>query len=125
MIQQEGPGWRLARDQTRLEFPVLIGGEGWAVELTDVEWQGLVALLSVLTDQHHALQSQLMDDEGIELEMEQGLWWGCLDGDRNRWSLQVVLQGAPGRRGIEAHWPGSAAQAVVAAMRTVCDSPSD
>jgi hypothetical protein len=34
MIQQEGPGWRLARDLSRNGFPFLIGGEFWAVELT-------------------------------------------------------------------------------------------
>ena len=125
MIQQEGPGWRLALDRSRPHFSALIGGEGWAFELTEMEWQGLVALLLVLTQQHHDLQSQLMEDEAIELEMERDLWWCCLDGDRNRWSLGVVLEGTPGCRGLEAHWPAPAAQAFVAAMRTAWDSTRD
>ena len=66
-----------------------------------------------------------MEDEAIELEMERDLWWGCLDGDRNRWSLGVVLEGTPGCRGFEAHWPAPAAQAFVAAMRTAWDSTRD
>ena len=37
MIQQEGPGWRLAHDLSRNGFPFLIGGEFWAVELTEME----------------------------------------------------------------------------------------
>ena len=48
MILQEGPGWRLARDPSRGEFSILVGGEGWAFELTEPEWNDLVALLSTL-----------------------------------------------------------------------------
>ncbi|MGC6483226.1 MAG: DUF1818 family protein [Synechococcus sp.] len=125
MIQQEGPGWRLGLDPSRPTFTALIGGEGWAFELTENEWHGLVTLLLVLTEQHAALQAQLMAEEAIELEMERDLWWGCLDGDRTHWRLQVVLQSAPGCRGLEAHWPAPAAQAFVAAMRTAWDSRPD
>ncbi|MFL0731274.1 MAG: DUF1818 family protein, partial [Prochlorococcus sp.] len=45
MIQKEGAGWRLARDPARTAFPVLIGGESWAVELTQAEWKLLMALI--------------------------------------------------------------------------------
>lgn len=121
MIQQEGPGWRLVHDPSRPDFPVLIGGEGWAVELRSDEWDGLTNLLSALQSQHASLQSQLMDEESIELEMECGSWWGCLDGDREHWSLQVLLQGVPGARGVELHWKAPAAQAFVEAMRTTWD----
>jgi len=125
MIQQEGPGWRLALDFTRSDFSVLIGGEGWAFELTEKEWQGLVTLLSELIRQHHSLQDQLMAEEAIELEMERQGWWGCLVGDRQSWSLQVVLQGSQGCRGVEGHWPAPAAQAFTSAMRTAWDCPAD
>ncbi len=125
MIQQEGPGWRLALDPTRPDFSALIGGEGWAFELTEMEWQGLAALLSELMNQHQGLQDQLMAEEVIELEMERQCWWGCLAGDRQSWGVHVVLQGSPGRRGAEGHWPAPAAQAFTAAVRTVWDSGSD
>ena len=124
MIQQEGPGWRLARDASRPVFPVLIGGEGWAFELTEMEAEGLVTLLSALTDQHQALRSQLMAEESIELEMESGAWWGCLEGSCDLWRVQVVLEGRDGARGLEAHWPAPAAPAFVTAMRTAWDCPS-
>ena len=123
MIQQEGPGWRLARDLSRNGFPFLIGGEFWAVELTEMEVTGLHALLVELVHQHSLIRDQLMEEESITLELEQQEWWGCLDGTRDRWGLQVVLQGSgmKGRRGLEGAWPAPAAQAFLAALRTVLD----
>lgn len=124
MIQQEGPGWRLARDPTRGQFPVLIGGEGWAFELTEDEWAALADLVLTLERQHRALVDQLMAEEAIELELDRGLWWGCLQGDRARWSVSVVLTPAAGR-GVEGHWPSPASAAMVAAMRTLWDNRND
>ncbi len=83
MIQKEGAGWRLARDPARTAFPVLIGGESWAVELTQAEWKLLMALIVELTDQHQQLVTQLLAEESVCLEMERQSWWACLDGDRH------------------------------------------
>ena len=122
MIQQEGPGWRLARDFSRQGFPFLIGGEFWAVELTEMEVKGLHALLVELDKQHMLIRDQLMEEESITLELEQQEWWGCLDGTRDRWGLQVVLQGnGMSWRGLEGAWPAPAAQAFFAALRTVLE----
>ena len=122
MIQQEGPGWRLGRDLSRRGFPFLIGGESWAVELTEMEVRGLHALLVELDHQHTLIRDQLMEEESITLELEQNEWWGCLDGTRDRWGLQVVLQGGGmQRRGLEGAWPAPAAQAFLAALKTVLD----
>jgi hypothetical protein len=122
MIQQEGPGWRLAHDLSRNGFPFLIGGEFWAVELTETEVKGLHALLVELDHQHSLIRDQLMEEESITLELEQQEWWGCLDGTRDRWALQVVLQGNGIKvRGLEVTWPAPAAQAFLAALRTVLD----
>ncbi len=124
MIQQEGPGWRLAKDTSRECFPVIIGGEGWAVELTDFEWQVFFTLVRDLTDQHKKLEDQLMPEEKLSIELEREPWWGCLDGDREAWSLMVVLRNqSEGRlRGLEAYWPIPAAQAMASAVRTMWDS---
>ena len=122
MIQQEGPGWRLAHDLGRNGFPFLIGGEFWAVELTETELKGLHALLLELDHQHTLIRDQLMEEESITLELEQQEWWGCLDGTRDRWALQVVLhENGTLRRGLEGTWPAPAAQAFLAALRTVWD----
>ena len=95
MVQQEGPGWRLARDPSRGAYPVLIGGEGWAIELTESEWRDLGDLVSDLDLQHRELVDQLMEEEAIELELERGVWWGCLSGDRHTWTLTVLLSPLP------------------------------
>ena len=122
MIQQEGPGWRLAHDLSRHGFPFLIGGEFWAVELTEIEVKGLHALLVELDHQHTQIRDQLMEEESSTLELEQQEWWGCLDGTRESWGLQVVLQGTGmACRGLEVGWPAPAAQAFLAALKTVLD----
>ena len=123
MIQQEGPGWRLARDVTRSNYTVLIGGDHWAIEITEQEWEGLTSLLCDLTDEHKKITDQLMDEEAISLEIERSPWWACLDGDGDDWSIHVVLQGDQQRgRGAEGHWPAPAAKAMTAALRTAWES---
>ena len=124
MIQKEGPGWRLAKDPLRKYFPVLIGGEDWAIELTEVEAKSLVELIQELTAQHQQLEDQLMPQEALCLEMERQQWWGCLDGDRESWSLRLILHGdGECDRGAEMHWPIPAAQQVTYAMRMMWECP--
>jgi len=122
MIQHEGPGWRFARDTSRSAFPVIIGGDGWACELTEQEWLSLIPLVNDLINQHKQLEDQLMKEESICLEIERDDWWGCLDGDRDSWSLKIVLESnGESFRGFEAFWPIPAAQAIFNAMRIVWD----
>ena len=122
MIQHEGPGWRFARDTSRSIFPVIIGGDGWVVELTEKEWISLIPLIDELINQYQQLRNQLMKEESICLEMEREIWWGCLDGDRESWTLQLILEGkGQSLRGFEAFWPIPAAQAITSAMRKVWD----
>ena len=91
MIQQEGDGWRVSHDPSRGEFCVLVGGERWAFELTEPEWRDLVDLVATLEQQHRGLVDQLMPEESIELELDRGVWWGCLSGDRSQWELRILL----------------------------------
>ena len=122
MIQHEGPGWRLAKDSSREKFPVIIGGDGWALELTEQEWISLIALINELITQHKGLENQLMQEESISLEIERQPWWGCLDGDRDSWSLHLVFESqASSERGFEAFWPKPAAQSIAYAMRNMWD----
>ena len=114
----------MARDPTRGLHPVLIGGDGWAFELTEAEWVALADLVLTLERQHRALVDQLMAEEAIELELDRRFWWGCLKGDRASWGLSVVLTPELGR-GVEGHWPSPASAAMVAAMRTLWDKNID
>mgnify|MGYP001173135911 CR=1 FL=1 len=123
MINKEGSGWRLAWDPSKKQFPVLLGGEGWAFELSDREWKSFVKLVLDLIKEHKQINSQLMTGESISLELDRGLWWGCLDGDQKDWALQVVLQPQEAlTRGIEVSWPIPIAKDFVDGMRIVWDS---
>ncbi len=123
MIQKEGPGWRVVRNPSRGNFSTLIGGENWAIEITENEWTSLVSFVFDLVDQHSQLKNQLMPEEECSLELERQPWWGCLDGDRSSWSLQLILEGDESlNRGAELFWPSPAAEAFVEALRIIWDS---
>ncbi len=124
MIQYEGLGWRVARDSSRAHFPVMLGADRFAIELTHDEWNSLESLISNLLKEYQGLLNQLMEEESLSVELERNVWWGCLEGDRKSWSLQLVLdgKGEPSRRGVEIYWPSPASKAVTDAMRKIWDS---
>lgn len=123
MLEREGQGWRLAWDGQRDPFPLLIGGEGWASELTAAEAHALLKAVEALREQHGHLVDTLMDEENICLEFQGstaplsslpgeergGSLWVALEGDRREWTLHFVLQPSPGLRGLEGGWSKEAA----------------
>tara|TARA_Y100001968_G_scaffold323060_1_gene360136 strand:- start:465 stop:857 length:393 start_codon:yes stop_codon:yes gene_type:complete len=118
--KDEGVGWRVARDHSRGEFCFLIGGQDWAIELTENEWRSLYLLVNELIGQFTSLKEQLMDEEQFEIELEKNSWWGRIYGENNLWSLKLIYSGDGFySRGLEIFWPVSAAHSVTAAMRTM------
>lgn len=115
MLERESEGWRLAWDGQRDPFPLLIGGEDWASELTAAEGHALLKAMEALREQHSELTSSLMEEETICLEFEGstgeqgGDLWVALEGNRQHWTLRFVLQPGPGKRGLEAGWSREAA----------------
>ena len=123
MIQHEGKGWRLELNNTKKDFPVLIGGENWAVEISKIEWNGLRVVVSKLIDQYEYLRSSLMKEEKILIEIDIAPWWACIDGTKKDWRLKLILDGKGcDGRGLEIFWPNPAAQAIVSVMRIMWDS---
>ena len=117
MQVQEGEGWRWLVDPARHPFSVLVGGQGWAVELTAAEAQDLQQGLVRLVQEHRGLADQLMGEEAISLELERGSLWVALDGDRDGWELRFVLTPAGGgSRAVEGSWTAEASAALVAAL---------
>jgi hypothetical protein len=122
----EGQGWRLVVDPSRTPYTALIGGEGWASELTGVELLTLQQATGRLIAQHGDLAGTLMAEEAIDIELELpigdpradagGSLWLGLRGDRRGWSLQLVLSPEPGSRGIEGGWNPAASAAFAAAL---------
>ena len=118
MLEEEGAGWRLARDSSKGHYPFVIGGDKWAVEITQSEWVSLGRIIFDLIKEHKKLKNQLLPDESICLELDRSPWWGCLDGDKNSWSLQLILDGeVEETRSFEVFWPKPAAMNIAKAMR--------
>ena len=113
-------------DPSRSPYTALIGGEGWACELTGAELLALQRASGRLTAQHVALAGTLMAEEAIDIDLELpigdpgskagGSLWLGLQGDRGSWSLQLVLTPEPGVRGVEGGWTAPASAAFAAAL---------
>ena len=128
VIQLEGPGWRLAwredgEPSGGQPFAVLIGGQGWAVELTAAEARALANLTLDLIAEHQALVDQLLAEEAICLELERGPWWLALEGDRRQWSLKGVLSPEAGQRALEVSWSVEASGALCQALQRLGGQP--
>jgi hypothetical protein len=113
----------LAWDGSRQPFSVLIGGEGWAAELSEPEAMALRDAVADLVAQHQGLVDQLMEEEAIELELERDPWWLAIEGDRCRWSLRVMLTPAPGQRALEGSWSAQAARPFTQALQQLFGQP--
>ena len=123
MIKKEGPGWRIIRDSSRDNFSTLIGGESWAIELNQLEWEILIKLILDLSNQYRDVKDELMGDEDITLESGRNPWLGILKGDQYGWDLKLILsEGGLLNRGAEVYWPENVANYVANAMRTMWDS---
>jgi hypothetical protein len=123
VVQREGEGWRLAWDAGRQPFSVLIGGDGWAAELSLGEAEALRDGVSLLAAQHADLVDQLMAEEAISLELERQPWWIGLEGDRAGWALRVVLTPGPGQRAVEGCWSMAASRPFMAALQQLHGQP--
>ena len=123
MIKKEGPGWRIIRDSSRDTFSTLIGGENWAIELNNSEWENLVHVVINLSDQYKSVKDQLMGDEDITLELERSPWLAILKGDQFGWNLKLILSTSGLlNRGAEIYWPRNVTNNVANAMRSMWDS---
>ena len=120
MIKKEGPGWRIIRDSSRDNFSSLIGGESWAIELNQHEWETLVKVVIDLSDQYKAIQDQLMGDEDITIELESNPWLAILKGDQHGWKIKLILDSNDSlNRGAEVSWPRDVTAHLTNAMRTM------
>ncbi len=123
MIKKEGPGWRIIRDSSRNNFSTLIGGENWALELNQIEWEILVSVVIELSDQYQEVKVQLMGEEDITLELERSPWMAILKGDKLGWNLKLILNATGAlNRGAEIFWDRNVTEFVTNAMRTMWDS---
>lgn len=100
-IFKEGPGWRLGFDPTAPLYPFLIGGNDWAVELTQTEFDDFQRLSRELRQTVTAIAPQLMAEEMISCEVESEGLWMEIEGDVRAYELRFILR--QGRR-AEGQW---------------------
>ncbi|NJO41412.1 MAG: DUF1818 family protein [Cyanobacteria bacterium CRU_2_1] len=100
-----GDGWRLGWDQDAAEFRGLVGGEQWAIELTEPELDDFCRLIGQLANTMRQMQQELMDEERICCEAESDLLWLEAEGYPQTYRLRMIL--LTGRRG-EGSWSETA-----------------
>ena len=123
LFKDEGIGWHLVIDTSKLDFPVLIGGEGYSTEITKTEWQILVPTIVELVDQFEAYKNTSVGDESLILEIKKESLTACLEGSNDEWTLKLRFEGDTFRgRGFNIFWPIPSAKAFSSAMRIMWDS---
>ena len=88
----------------------MIGVDNWSIELQKNEFYSLYLLLLKINEQLLGIQTNLMDEESISLELEQLPWFIELEGKKNEWSLRFVFESQDQTRSFEMYWPIPLAQ---------------
>ncbi len=101
---KEGRGWRLGWDSAAPNYQGLLGGDGWAMELTATEFQDFCRLAQQLSHTMATMATELMDEERITCEAESDVIWLEAEGFPHQYSLRFIL--TTGRQG-EGGWPDS------------------
>lgn len=99
---REGKGWRVGWDEDRPHFKALVGGEYWALELTQDEFEILCRLTQQLAQTMASMAAELMPDEHISCEQETPQLWMEAEGFPHSYSLRFILLNG---RGGEGTWP--------------------
>lgn len=115
-VIKSSQGWRVGWDATASDYPALVGNEDWSLELTHAEWQDFCRLLAQLVDTIAAMQTELMDEEAIAIEVESNLLWLEAEGDPHSYTLHLIL--LTGRR-AEGSWVATAVPELWQAVQAI------
>lgn len=113
---KSGTGWRLGWDPDAPEFRGLIGGDDWAIELTEQELDDFCRLVVQLSGSMGQMATELMDQERLCCEAETLLIWVEVDGFPAAHSLRVMV--LTGRK-AEGFWPERCVTELVQAAQTL------
>ncbi|NEQ42704.1 MAG: DUF1818 family protein [Leptolyngbya sp. SIOISBB] len=106
-------GWRLGYDPDASVFKGLVGGDRWAVELTDAEFSDFCRLALQLADTVRSLSTELMAEERIACEQETAHIWLEVEGFPKQFDLRFIL--LQGRR-AEGGWAATATAEMIQAI---------
>ncbi|GAB4382871.1 MAG: DUF1818 family protein [Elainellaceae cyanobacterium] len=112
---KNGPGWRLGWHPGQ-EFCGLVGGDDWALELTEAELDSFCQLIVQLADTLNQISQELMDEERICCEVESEWLWLEAEGYPHHYSLHLML--LTGRRG-EGSWSATAIPGLIQAAQSL------
>lgn len=110
---QEGVGWRLGWDLTAPTYQGLIAGPGWAMELSQQEFQDFCYLAQQLSQTLSQMAAELMAAERIAVEAETARIWLEAEGFPHQYGLHVILLAD---RRCEGEWPAAAVVELIQAI---------
>ena len=122
MILDENKKWRLVKDLDKGKYCFLIGVDNWAIELSQDEFESLYRLLIRLENQINSIKEELLEEELINLEIENALWYIELEGNKNQWNLRMILESSGNSRSFEMYWPIPIAQTLLNEIKKMWDS---
>ncbi|MBW4619789.1 MAG: DUF1818 family protein [Cyanosarcina radialis HA8281-LM2] len=115
-IVKSAEGWRIGWDPNASKYKGLVGGDRWAIELTEAELNDFCRLLEQLSQTMSQMAAELMDAEKIACEAETDLVWMQVEGYPQAYSLHFILNT---ERGGEGSWPESAVPGLMQAARVL------
>ena len=111
-----GEGWRIGWNPNALEYKGLVGGDDWAIELTEAELNDFCRLLAQLAATMTKMAAELMDEEKIACEAESDLLWLEAEGYPHAYNLHLIVNS--GRR-CEGNWPSAAVPGLLQAIQII------
>lgn len=114
-LMKSGEGWRIGWNPNAEEFQGLLGGDDWAIELTEAELNDFCRLFAQLAATMKQMAIELMDEERIATEAETDLIWLEVEGYPHSYSLHLMLNS--GRR-CEGSWSAAAVPHLLQAIQT-------
>ena len=112
---KSGAGWRLGWDTDAVEFCGLVGGEDWAIELTQAELDDFCRLAIQLAETMRQMQQELMSEERITCEVESDRLWLEAEGFPHAYGLHLIL--LTGRK-AEGSWSDAVVSELIQAIQT-------
>lgn len=111
-LVKQGAGWRLGWNPEAINYQGLVGGDDWAIELTEAELEDFCRLLRQLTQTMSQMASELMDQEKIACETQSELIWMEAEGFPSSYSLHFILNTG---RCCEGSWDAQAVPSLLQA----------
>jgi hypothetical protein len=113
---KKGNGWRIGWNPKAEIYKGLVGGEDWAIELTENELNDFCRLLEQLAQTMTRMTQELMDEEKIACEAESERLWMEVEGYPHAYSLRLILNQG---RCCEGNWSAEAVAELVQAAQTL------